>query len=58
LMNDCDKDEQTYTTDILGTYNFKLDKDCCYTVKGSKSGYIAATVADQCTRGEETTYLL
>lgn len=52
LMNDCDQDEQTYTTDALGTYSFKLDKDCCYTVKGSKEGYIAATVGDQCTRGE------
>lgn len=52
LMNDCDKDEQTYTTDALGTYSFKLDPDCCYTVKGSKEGYIAATVGDQCTRGE------
>jgi len=58
LMNDCDKDEQTYTTDALGTYNFKLDKDCCYTVRGSKSGYIAATVADQCTRGEEKSLTL
>ncbi|MEM8909591.1 MAG: flagellar motor protein MotB, partial [Bacteroidota bacterium] len=52
LTNDCDKDEQIYTTDGTGAYYFVLDKDCCYVVKGEKDGFIAASVGDQCTRGE------
>ena len=52
LTNDCEEDDQTFTTDGTGAYKFKLNKDCCYTVKGEKEGYIAASMGDQCTRGE------
>ena len=52
LTNDCEEDDQTFTTDATGAYKFKLNEDCCYTVKGEKEGYIAASMGDQCTRGE------
>ncbi|MFK8101882.1 MAG: OmpA family protein, partial [Saprospiraceae bacterium] len=58
LTNDCDQETQTMTTDATGTYNFKLEKDCCYTVNGTKKSYFGSPIKDQCTRGlEEATTL-
>ncbi|MEO1514977.1 MAG: OmpA family protein [Bacteroidota bacterium] len=57
LTSDCG-DEQTFTTNDTGMFEFDLQKECCYKVKGSATGYIAETVRDQCTRGLETSTTL
>ncbi len=51
LTNDCEKPiPQAYITGLDGRYKFKLDKDCCYTVKAIKDGFIAATSQDICSK--------
>ena len=51
LTNDCGDDEQTLVTDDSGVFSFVLKEDCCYTLKGTKEDYLAASATDQCTRG-------
>ncbi|MCB0528734.1 MAG: OmpA family protein [Saprospiraceae bacterium] len=51
ISNDCGKPAATaYITGPDGRYTFKLDKSCCYTVKASKDGFIAATSESNCTK--------
>ena len=50
LTNDCEDAVQTVVADSTGAFSFPLIEDCCYTVKGSKEDYLAASVKDQCTR--------
>jgi len=58
LVNDCGEEEQTFTTDDSGQYNFELKEDCCYTVRGSKEKYLADKATNQCTRDlDEATIL-
>ncbi|MEM9919346.1 MAG: OmpA family protein [Bacteroidota bacterium] len=57
LTSDCG-DEQTFTTNDTGMFEFKLQKECCYTVMGKAKNYLADKAVDQCTRGlEESTTL-
>ncbi len=42
---------KTATTDLTGKYHFELDNDCCYTVKGEKIDYLAASSEEVCTKG-------
>jgi outer membrane protein OmpA-like peptidoglycan-associated protein len=52
LLNDCGKpipDAQVTTGD--GRFRFKLDRECCYTIRAVKDGYIADINEDVCTRG-------
>jgi len=52
LTNDCGKAlPETVVTGTDGRYKFKLDKECCYTVKAVKDGFIAATSTNLCTKG-------
>jgi outer membrane protein OmpA-like peptidoglycan-associated protein len=51
LTSDCGKSAETAITGPDGRYKFKLDKDCCYTVKATKEGYIAGSDTDNCTKG-------
>mgnify|MGYP000874363547 CR=1 FL=1 len=51
LTNDCGKPvSEAYITGSDGRYKFKLDKDCCYSVKATKDGFIAASSDGHCTR--------
>ncbi len=52
LTNDCGKPlAEPAVTGADGRYKFKLDKECCYTLKATKDGFIAGTSANNCTRG-------
>lgn len=51
LTNDCNDEEQTLVTDDTGVFSFELKEDCCYSLRGTKDEYLAATASDQCTRG-------
>lgn len=52
LVSSCDTVKpQTYTTDLTGKYHFDLSNDCCYTVKGEKIDYLAASSDEFCTKG-------
>lgn len=52
LIPDCGGDVQTFVTDDDGRYNFVLDEDCCYTLKASKTGFLAvSTEKPYCTKG-------
>jgi outer membrane protein OmpA-like peptidoglycan-associated protein/Tol biopolymer transport system component len=52
LTGDCGKKTaETVVTGADGRYKFKLDKECCYTAKATKEGFIAGTASDICTKG-------
>lgn len=52
LANDCGKEmPEAIVTATDGRYRFKLDKECCYTVKAVKDGFIAGTASSLCTKG-------
>jgi len=51
LTNDCGKPVDVQTTSEEGRYQFRLDKNCCYTVKATAEGYTAAVADRQCTVG-------
>ncbi len=51
LTNDCGKPVDVQTTSEEGRYQFRLDKNCCYTVKATAEGYIADVSDRQCTVG-------
>jgi outer membrane protein OmpA-like peptidoglycan-associated protein len=52
ITNDCGKpNPDMFTTTDEGRYKFKLDKECCYTVKAEKDGFIAVTSEGNCTKG-------
>ncbi|MBK7937028.1 MAG: OmpA family protein [Lewinellaceae bacterium] len=54
LANECGKAvPQAYITGSDGRYKFKLDKDCCYSVKAVKDGFIAATSSGNCTKSQD-----
>ena len=45
LANDCSKNApDSIVTDASGKFKFTLDADCCYSVKGSKTGFFAQTI--------------
>lgn len=51
LVSSCDEEKsQTFTTDLTGKYHFELNKNCCYTVKGEKVDYLAASSDEFCTK--------
>lgn len=51
ITNDCGKPvPEAVTTTDDGRFKFKLDKDCCYTVKAEKDGYITVTSEGNCTK--------
>ncbi len=51
LVSSCDEEKpETAVTDITGKYHFELKKDCCYTVKGEKTDYLAASSDEVCTK--------
>ncbi len=51
LTNDCEETSETLVTDATGGFEFMLKEDCCYTLKGTKLGFLSSTVDNQCTRG-------
>ena len=59
ISNDCDRPApQPITTDASGQFRFDLDLDCCYTLKASKDGYLAAILENQCTKDLTTSTTL
>ncbi len=40
-----------FVTSSTGRYYFKLERDCCYKVKATQSGYFAGIAEDVCTKG-------
>ncbi len=50
VTNDCGEPVQTMKTDIAGQYAFDLKGNCCYLIKGQKTGYLTNT-SNVCTRG-------
>ena len=53
LSNDCGLGASLpVVTDETGRYSFELAKDCCYTVKAEKDGFIASSAANNCTKGQ------
>lgn len=51
LLNDCGKPiPEAVQTSSDGRYKFKLDKDCCYTIRAVHDGYIAGVSEQICTR--------
>ncbi len=51
LTNDCGKPVDVQTTSEEGRFQFRIDKNCCYTVKATSEGYIADVSEPQCTAG-------
>ncbi|HRI58674.1 MAG TPA: OmpA family protein [Saprospiraceae bacterium] len=52
LSNDCGQaPPEVVVTGSDGRYKFKLGKECCYTVKAVKDGFIAGTNSNLCTKG-------
>ncbi|MBX2890120.1 MAG: PD40 domain-containing protein [Saprospiraceae bacterium] len=52
LTNNCGKEiPEAVFTGSDGRYKFKLDKECCYTVRAVKNGFIAGTADRICTNG-------
>jgi outer membrane protein OmpA-like peptidoglycan-associated protein len=52
ITNDCGKPiPALVTTKGDGRFKFKLDKDCCYSIRATKDGYIADIQSDICTKG-------
>jgi outer membrane protein OmpA-like peptidoglycan-associated protein/tetratricopeptide (TPR) repeat protein len=51
LSGECDDDTDVTYTDADGFYTFPLRRECCYQVKADKSGYLSASLIDQCTKG-------
>jgi outer membrane protein OmpA-like peptidoglycan-associated protein len=53
LANDCAMGASLpVVTDETGRYSFELSKDCCYTVKAEKDGFIASSAPNNCTKGQ------
>ncbi len=53
LSNDCGMGASLpVVTDETGRYSFELAKDCCYTVKAEKEGFISSSAANNCTKGQ------
>lgn len=51
LLNDCGKPiSEPFVTAADGRYKFKLDRNCCYTLRASMEGYIAAVADGICTK--------
>lgn len=51
LLNDCGKPiAEPFLTGPDGRFKFKLDKNCCYTVRAAKDGFIAAVGEGICTK--------
>ena len=51
LTNDCGQPADVQNTSEEGRYSFRLDKNCCYTVKATAEGYIADVSERNCTVG-------
>jgi outer membrane protein OmpA-like peptidoglycan-associated protein len=53
LKSDCGEEEKTFTTDLSGKFKFDLKKECCYTLKGERDNYFAASISGDslCTKG-------
>ncbi|MEO6759564.1 MAG: carboxypeptidase regulatory-like domain-containing protein, partial [Saprospiraceae bacterium] len=51
LTNDCGQAVDVQNSSEEGRYQFKLDKNCCYTVKATAEGYIADVSERNCTVG-------
>lgn len=52
ITNDCGQPTvEAIMTSADGRYKFPLDKNCCYTVKAEKDGFIAVTSDGNCTKG-------
>ncbi len=51
LTNNCGQPVDVQNTSEEGRYQFKLDKNCCYTVKATAEGYIADVSERNCTVG-------
>ncbi len=52
ITNDCGKPAQeSVVTTEDGRFKFMLDKNCCYTIKSEKDGFIAVTSEGNCTKG-------
>lgn len=55
IINDCGKAlPDAILTGDDGRFQFKLDKNCCYTVRAIMDGYIADVSESQCTKGLTT----
>jgi outer membrane protein OmpA-like peptidoglycan-associated protein len=53
LANDCGLGASLpVVTDETGRYSFDLAKDCCYTVKAEKDGFISSSAPNNCTKGQ------
>lgn len=51
LTNDCGQPVDVQNTSEEGRYQFRIDKNCCYTVKATAEGYIADVSERNCTFG-------
>lgn len=51
LSGECDDDTDVVYTDADGYYTFPLRRECCYNLKAEKTGYLAGTLENQCTKG-------
>ncbi|MCP3932214.1 MAG: OmpA family protein [Bacteroidetes bacterium] len=60
LSNTCDGViPDPAVTDLSGRYSFKLEKECCYTVRAEKENYFAnSTDEDICTVGKEESEIM
>jgi outer membrane protein OmpA-like peptidoglycan-associated protein len=53
LLNDCGKNpSEPFVTDADGRFKFKLDKNCCYTIKATMEGFIAGVGEGICTKSQ------
>lgn len=51
LLNDCGKNApEPIITGPDGRFKFKLDKNCCYTLRAEKEGFIAGVAEGLCTK--------
>jgi len=51
LLNDCGKPiVEPFVTAADGRFKFKLDRNCCYTLRASMDGFIAAVAEGLCTK--------
>jgi outer membrane protein OmpA-like peptidoglycan-associated protein len=63
LKSDCGEEDKVYTTDESGKFKFDLKKECCYSLKGDKNNYFAASIASSdstnlCTKGLKESKIL
>lgn len=49
LTNDCGKPIDMALSGPDGRYRFRLEKNCCYTVKAGAENYISASIENECT---------